>query len=284
MTFVFSLINKTILYMTKSILIAFVSFVLSSSLLAQTQNNDPLLTRKERKAERLANEQVFKTKSVGLSIQNAQNTVVTPVVYSGSGISISSEKQKFFQQKMKATTAAVRYHALKAANSEHTHHSATFQFGAEQMKQFFLENLYIGGMLQMNGNIRLAPALGNNALQYEVFPTIGISSRYKRNVRLFNRPMQVEAVAKLPLAGFLVATPKYTFSFDEVKIGATSLHNMFNPQTQFWLNLPASKRLPNRQYRLGYEWNLNRFARGNGHHVTMGTHTLHLIATLHKWK
>jgi hypothetical protein len=267
--------------MTKSILIATLSFV---CFWAQAQTTKTALSRKERKAERLADEHIFKTKSIGLSFRNAQNTVVAPLVYSGAGVSFSTEKQRTIYQKMTTSNATLQYHLLNAANSEHANHSGTFQFGKDFLKQTFSKKLYLGAMIQMNGNIRVATALGNNAFQYELFPVIGISSRYKRDFQLLNRNLEVEAIAKLPLIGALMATPKYAFSFDKQNIEVTSLHNMFNPQTQFWVNLPATKRLSNRQYRLGYEWNLNRFARGNGHHVTMGTHTFHLVATLDKWK
>lgn len=261
-----------------------VAMMTTGSAVAQELKEKVPTSRKERQAERLENEHVYRLRNFGVSLQNQQNTVVSPLIYKGTGISLAAERRREHDNAMKTNNARLQYNMMKAANSEYNTHSGAFQFGYDYLKKAFLDKLYLGGMVQMNGNIRFSSNLGNNAIQYELFPDIGLSSTYKTDFQLFGRDFGFDASLKLPLVGAVMATPKYTTSFDELRINVVSLNKMFNPQTQFWINFPANKRFPNRQRRIGYEWNMNRFGRGNDRHMTMATHSFYLVATLDKLK
>lgn len=267
--------------MKKIIITIITSFFFLSFLNAQ----ETLSTRKERREARWKEEQVFSAKSLGVSLQNQQNTVVSPLIYSGIGLTLSGERQRFLANTLKIGSRRIQYNMLSAENSPNKTHSAAAQFGFDYLKQ--LKNkkqFWIGGNVQINSNIRFYSHLGNNAFQYEIFPTIGISSVYKTDFQLFGKKIALDASLKLPIIGALMAAPKYTTSFDELKIKVVPLGKMVNPQTSVFINLPANKRFPNRQHRIGYEWNMNSFGRGNDRRMTMATHTLCFIATLDKIK
>ncbi|MDZ7878831.1 MAG: hypothetical protein U5L45_14215 [Saprospiraceae bacterium] len=274
--------------MKKIALLLFCQLVFAVGLFAQSKDTSISAKRQariDRRAERLANTHVFNAKSFGFVYQNEQHTVVSPLVYSGVGLALSNERQRFLYSTMTRNYGSASYNLLKAAESTSLGHSVTAQFGYDYLKKAFFENFHIGGMVQMNANVTIKPELSNNILTSEVFANLGVSSHYKRDFKLFNRPLQLEVSARLPLLGVVNLLPDYSYSFDKVpNFSFFSLHNSFLPQTQVWLNLPTSKRYPMRQYRVGYEWRLNRFASGNDHHVTTGTHTLHVLATLDKWR
>ncbi len=265
----------------KKIIIAFVTSLLFLNFL---NAQEAQRTRKERKAAKWSEEQVFRIKSFGVSLQNQQNTVMSPLIYSGIGLAFFSEKQRFLNNTLKISNRRLQYNMLSAENSPNNTHSAAAQFGFDFLKQLKKQKFYIGGNVQMNSNIRFYSHLGNNAFQYEVFPTIGFSSTYKTDFQVFGKKLTLDASVKLPIVGALMATPKYTTSFDELKIKVVPLGKMVNPQTAIFLNFPAQKRFPNRQFRMGYEWNMNSFGRGNDRRMTMATHTLHFIATIEKIK
>jgi hypothetical protein len=268
--------------MKKIIITITLGVLMSSAVLAQSQNGK--LSKKEKRAQNIAKEQIYRSNSIGLAYNNLQNTVVTPLAYSGIGIALGTHSRKLLNNKLTFFEMGIRYNSLKAINSNGSTDAAGAQWSYNYLPKLIKKNWFIGGMADINFNYRIAAELKNNAIQYELFPTIGVSSYYIHNIKLGGKKSQIELGAKLPILGTLLAAPKYSPGYDASKFTFTSLHNMFNLQTQIWLNLPASKRFANRQFRFGYTWGLTRFARGSGNSLTLGNHTIQLISTLNRIK
>lgn len=241
---------------------------------AQMTSENKSLSRSEKKQARWANEQVFSKKTIGLTYQNQQNSIVSPLLYSGIGVVLASEKQRFLPKSVFGKNASLRFNLLQPKSGSSTF-SGIVQLGAEYMKPVLTEGLYVGGNVQANLNARLSTYLGNNFIQYEAFPSLGMSALYKKSFEIKGRKLGFEASAKMPLVGALAASPRYSYSGDKpFALNFVTLGKMFNPQTAFYINLPESKRFSNKNTRIGYEWNLNRFNRGNDKHLTLATHAI----------
>jgi hypothetical protein len=240
--------------------------------------------QKAKQEKRWEIEKINTTTALGFGLATEQNTVVSPLIYSGSAVTFSSERQRILPKRMDNVYVKSQLGVLGIENSDESGTQIYLRAGFEMLKPT-KNNAYFGPTIQVNGNYISKLHLGNNGVQLELHTSLGIAGQKTFPIHLFKKNVELQTVARLPLIGSLIATPNYAHSFDAGgKALFTSLHNSLNPQTQIWFTSPANKRFPNRRIRYGYEWQMNRFKKANDFTITNGSHMLHFAASITKIK
>lgn len=236
--------------------------------------------KQEKRTERYENEQIWRSNALGLSQQNTQNLVFSPLIYSGLGVSAQSVQQNHYRNRINYIEVNLSANVLQPTHQKTTLLSATTSLSYGKLKKQ-TEKFYWGGEASIFLATRFGGEFQNNAIQAESGIFLSPKIVYKTPI---TKKLTAEVQFSMPVVGYSMATPTYAYSFDNIDIKLNSLHNSFMPRIGTFVMFKPQKRFKNKQLRVGYQWQMMRVDRGNENTLTNGIHSVYIIGNLAKIK
>lgn len=266
--------------MNRKKLLLLLLFLPLSQSFGQNFLKDYIHKKREQKQDRYANEQIWKSNLIGLSQQNSQNLVFSPLLYAGFGVSQLSTRTNLYKNRINTFRSEISANALAAANAKSVFFGINAAVFYGKLKKIN-DNLAVGGEAGFLLYSRINPDFQNNALQLESILNFSPKVIYQTKI---TRKIDAEFQLSVPVVGLSMLTPKYAFSFDGIETKLNAFHNSFMPRTSILLTLPPNKRFKNNRYQIGYQWQMLRINRGNQNTLTTGIHSLYFIGNISKIK
>jgi hypothetical protein len=244
-----------------------------------------MLNQKNKRENSWAAEHVYSTSALSLTYQTVQQQVFSQNQFSGVGLSFFHDKlvdRTKIQRGTEQTIAASTF--LKSPLSETNTNAIDVQVGFYWLKKLKNPALSVGGQLNFVLGTRLNPNYDNNSVSGEAIIELAPKLKYRKEFSFLSMPLGIDYSFSASLLGAALYTPTFTSNFTLIgmRLAAPNSYNHFN--SRLLVSLPAGKRFPNKKMTLGYGWNMYILKANNEQNIINATHTIYLIANLHKFK
>ena len=241
--------------------------------------------RKTKRENRWASEHVYKTSALSLTYQTVQQQVFSENQFGGLGFSFFNDNltdRPKIQRGIEQTIAA--NFLLKAPKSESNTNAIDIQIGFYKLKKLKNPNLSIGGQLNFILGARVNTNYDNNSVSGEAIIEFAPKLRYRKEVSFLSIPLGIDYSLTASALGIALWTPTFTSNFTLIGKGFLPPTNYNHFNSRLLVSLPSGKRFPNKQLTFGYGWNAYILKANSEQKIINATHTIYLIANLHKIK
>lgn len=229
-------------------------------------------------------EHILKYNALGIVQQNLQQQSFSQNQFSGFGLAIFGSK---VVDRAKYETGVERYLGAlpfyKSVNGTANSYSGNLSLARHYMWKV-KKNFLVGAQVSFNVSARFGPEYDNNTLASELFLSLGPKMKYNHDFRIFKKNYSLDYSLAASLASLGFWTPTYTSNFTNNRFGGF-LPNTYNAiNSRILLKFPNKKRITSIRPMIGYGWNLQALTPTKYPSVINGTHSIYLIANLHKIK
>ena len=229
-------------------------------------------------------ESIYKYNGLGLAQQNLQQQSFSQNQFRGFGLAIFGSKvvdRTKYERGVERYFSALPFY--KSANGTANSYSGNMSLARHYLRKVS-KNFAIGAQMSLNVSARFGPEYDNNSIASEVFLSLNPKMKYVREFRLFRRNYAIDYSLSASMASVGFWTPTFTSNFTNNKFDGF-LPNAYNAiNSRLLLRFPNKKRITSISPLLGYGWNLQALTPSKYPGVINGTHTIYLIANLHKIK
>lgn len=229
-------------------------------------------------------ESIYKYHSLGLVQQNVQQQSFSQNQFRGFGLAVFGSK---VVDRTKYEMGVERYFSAlpfyKSVNGTANSYSGNMSLARHYLRKMN-KNFSIGAQVSFNVSARVGPEYDNNTFASEVFLSLNPKIKYVKEFRLLKRTYAIDYSLSASLASGGFWTPTFTSNFTNNKFGGF-LPNSYNTiNSRLLWRFPNKRRITSISPLLGYGWNLQALTPSKYPNVINGTHTIYLIANLHKIK
>jgi hypothetical protein len=229
-------------------------------------------------------ESIYKYNALGGVQQNLQQQSFSQNQFRGLGLAVFGSKvvdRTNYEIGVERYLGALPFY--KSANGTANSYSGNISLARHYLRKVN-KNFAIGAQVSFNVSARFGPEYDNNSIASEVFLSLNPKMKYVREFRLFRRNYAIDYSLSAALASVGFWTPTFTSNFTNNKFDGF-LPNAYNAiNSRLLLRFPNKKRITSISPMLGYGWNLQALTPSEYPSVINGTHTIYLIANLHKIK
>ena len=216
--------------------------------------------------------------------QNLQQQSFSQNQFRGIGLAVFGSKvvdRAKYEKGVERYFSALPFY--KSVNGTANSYSGNMSLARHYLRKMN-KNFAIGAQVSFNLSARFGPEYDNNTFASEVFLSLSPKIRYVREFRLLKKNYAIDYSLSASLASIGFWTPTFTSNFTNNKFGGF-LPNSYNAiNSRLLLRFPNKKRITSISPLLGYGWNLQALYPSKYPSVINGTHTIYLIANLHKIK
>ena len=266
-----------------------VSFVLFFTYKANSQGLSAIKDFKNRivskRDNRWAVEKITKENLLGVGYQTVQNQFFSPNQYPGIVLTLNGSRVREMPKNLYIFDKMLNLGIIQLPKSETPTFSENARFSHSILRKIN-GNFAIGPQFSATLNTRLNTGYENNSLGGEAIIDLGPRLRLNKNFRLFAKTYGLTYNAALPLLGLAFTAPSFSTSFDANTNpkGLYTLNKYQRLQSQLFLTLPAKKRFPNKNYKIGYQWDYLHLDLGNSRSLYNAVHTISFIGNIHRVK
>lgn len=259
-------------------------FLLCQCCFGQHVIKDLFKDYKKWKHKQWSNEQIFKYSGLGLVQQNLQQQSFSQNQFTGFGLAAFGSK---VIDRPTYELGVERYLGLlplfQSENGTANSYSINTVLARHYLRKMN-KNFSLGAQLVFSFSGRLGSEYDNNTFATEIFTSLKPKINYKKEVRFFKKTYGIDYSLSAAVGSIGFWTPTYTSNFTNNKLGIF-LPNSFNAiDSRVFLRFPNRKRIPNISPIIGYGWSLQAITPSKYPNVTNATHTIYIIANLHKIK
>ena len=229
-------------------------------------------------------ENIYKYQGLGLVQQNLQQQSFSQNQFRGIGLAVFGSKvvdRTKYEMGVERYFSALPYY--KSANGTANSYSGNMTLARHYLRKIN-KNFAIGAQVAFNFSARFGPEYDNNSIASEVFLSLNPKIKYVREFRLLRKNYAIDYSLSASLASLGFWTPTFTSNFTNNKFDGF-LPNSYNAiNSRLLLRFPNKKRIASISPLLGYGWNLQALTPSKYPSVINVTHTIYLIANIHKIK
>jgi len=229
-------------------------------------------------------ENIYKYQGLGLVQQNLQQQSFSQNQFRGIGLAVFGSKvvdRTKYEMGVERYFSALPYY--KSANGTANSYSGNMTLARHYLRKVN-KNFAIGAQVAFNFSARFGPEYDNNSIASEVFLSLNPKIKYVREFRLLRKNYAIDYSLSASLASLGFWTPTFTSNFTNNKFDGF-LPNSYNAiNSRLLLRFPNKKRIASISPLLGYGWNLQALTPSKYPSVINVTHTIYLIANIHKIK
>ncbi|MCP9761858.1 hypothetical protein EGI31_02745 [Lacihabitans soyangensis] len=229
-------------------------------------------------------ESIYKYSALGGVQQNLQQQSFSQNQFRGLGLAVFGSKvvdRTKYEMGVERYLSALPFY--KSENGSANSYSGNMSLARHYLRKVN-KNFAIGAQVSFNVSARFGPEYDNNSISSEVFLSLNPKIKYVREFRLLRKSYAIDYSLSASLASVGFWTPTFTSNFTNNKFDGF-LPNSYNAvNSRLLLRFPNKKRITSISPMLGYGWNLQALTPSKYPSVINGTHTIYLIANLHKIK
>ena len=259
-------------------------FLLSQASFGQHLVKDLIKDYKTWKQKQWSTEQIFKYNGFGIVQQNLQQQSFSQNQFTGYGFAALGNK---VIDRPKYELGVERYLGLMPFFQSENGTANSYSINTVLARHYLRKvnnKISLGAQVAFSFSGRFGPEYDNNSFATEVFTSLRPKIRYKTDFRFLKRSYGLDYSLSAAVGSIGFWTPTFTSNFTNNKIGIF-LPNSYNAiDSRVFLRFPHKKRIQSISPLLGYGWNLQTLTPSKYPNVTNGTHTIYIIANLHKIK
>jgi hypothetical protein len=232
---------------------------------------------------RWENEKVYVQKLYGLTFQSVQNQNFSQNQY--PGLMFAMDKNRVIDRKkgIKVYDNNLKIGVLSLPNAFGPTISGNWRLGASYLQKLNT-NFAVGAQAAASLNGRLNTNYENNAISMEAVIDIGPRIKYQSEFDFIFGKYGLEYNLSIPFVAFGFYAPGYNTSFGNNTKGLFLPNKYQRVQSGLFLTLPKGKRYPNKNLKIGYQWDYMHQDLGNKLGLFNTTHTLSFIGSIQKIK